>query len=106
MKLWEHFIMFDILVEYKCTDEHISCTLRSWVHDIFSYPKTVSPQLGDKCVSKCSSDSFPRTKYTSSCVANSQNLTFMFHCSLIPGRRFEKQGKIWERFVPQFFSIS
>ena len=39
----------------------------------------------------------------SSCVENSQNYTLMFHCSPIPGKRFEKQGKLWDRFVPQFF---
>ena len=29
----------------------------------------------------------------------------MYCCSPIPGRRFEKHRKLWDRFVPQFFSI-
>ena len=40
----------------------ISCTLRSWVHAIFSHYRTVSPTLGDNYASKCTSDSFPHTK--------------------------------------------
>ena len=46
--------------------------------------------------SKYSSDSFPHTKYMSQCLENSQNHTLMFCCSPIPGRRFEKQGKLWD----------
>ena len=41
----------------------------------------------------------------SPCVENSQNHTLMFCCSPIPGRRFEKLGKLWYRFVPYFFYI-
>ena len=81
----------------------ISCTLRSLVTEIFSHSRTVSLRLGDNCVSKCSSDSFPHTKYMSSCMENSQTHALMFCCSPILGRRFEKQGKLWGRFVPQFF---
>ena len=84
----------------------ICCTLRSWVHKILSHYRTVSPQLGDNCVSKSRSDSFPHIKYMSPCVENSKNHTLMFCCPPIPGRRFEKQGKLWHRFVSQFFSIS
>ena len=40
------------------------------------------------------------------CVENSQNHTLMFCFSLILQRRLEKQGKLWDRFVPYFFSIS
>ena len=72
----------------------------------FSHSIEVSLQLGDNFVSKWSSDSFPNTKYMSPCMESSQNHTLMFCCSPIPGRRFEKQGKLWDRFVPQFFSIS
>ena len=66
--------------------------------------RTVSPR--DNCLSKCTSDSFPHTKYMSSSVENSHNHTLMFCCPPIPGRRFEKQGKLWDRSVPQLFSIS
>ena len=59
--------------------------------------------IGRQLLSKCSSNSFPHTKYMSQSLENSQNHTLMFCCSLIPGRRFEKQGKLWDRFVPQFF---
>ena len=59
-----------------------------------SHFKTYSLQLGDNCVSKCSSDSFPHKKNMSPCVKNSQNHTYMFLCSPIPGTRFEKQGKL------------
>ena len=75
-------------------------TLRSWVRDMFSHFRTVSPGLGDNYASKCSSDSFPHTKYMSPCVENSQNHTLMFRFSPIPGRKFEKQGKLWDIFVP------
>ena len=64
----------------------------------FSHIIELSPR---KCVSKCSSDSFSHTKYTSSWVENFENHTLMFCCSPIPGRRFEKKGKLWDRFVPQ-----
>ena len=84
---------------------YLSWTLRSWVHEIVSKYRTVSPWLGDISVSKSSSDSFPHTKYMS-CMENSQNNTLMFCCSPILGRRFEKQRKLWDRFVTQFFSIS
>ena len=83
----------------------LCCTLRSWVHEIMSHYRTISPRLGDNCVSKFSSDSFPHANYVTM-PENSQNHTLMFHCSPIPGRRFEKQGKLWDRFVPQFFCIS
>ena len=83
----------------------ISCTLRSWVHEIFPHYSTFSPRLGDNCVPTYSSDSFSHTKYLSSCMKNSQNHTLMFCCSPILGRRFEKQRKLWNWFVPQFFSI-
>ena len=43
----------------------VSCTLRSWVHKILSHYKTVSQRLGEICVSTCSSNSFPHTKYMS-----------------------------------------
>ena len=79
---------------------YLCCTLRSWVHDIFSHYRTVSPRLGDNCASKCCSDNFPHTKYMSPCVENSQNHTLMIRCSPIAGRRFEKLGKLWDRFVP------
>ena len=39
----------------------VRCTLRSWVHELFSHYRTVSPGLGDNCVNKCSSDSFSHT---------------------------------------------
>ena len=71
---------------------YIRCTLRSWVYEIFWHSRTISPWVGDNCVSKCSSDRIPHTKYMSSCVENSQNHTLMFCCSLILGRRFEKHG--------------
>ena len=82
------------------------CTLRSWVHEMFSHYRTVTPRLGDNSLSKCSSNSFSHTKYMSSCVENSQNHTLMFCCSPIPRRRFEKRRKLWDRFVSQFFTIS
>ena len=52
--------------------ESLRCTLRSWVHEIFSPYRTVSPQLEDNYASKCSSDSFPHTKHISLCVENCQ----------------------------------
>ena len=79
---------------------YICCTLRSWVHENVSHYRTVSPRLGDNCASKCCSDNFPHTKYMSPCVENSQNHTLMIRCSPIAGRRFEKLGKLWDRFVP------
>ena len=77
-------------------------TLRSWVHEMFSHLKTVSPGLGDNYASKCSFDCFPHTKYTSPCVENSQNRTLMFSFSSILWRRFEKQGKLWENLSHGF----
>ena len=49
---------------------------------------------------------FHSQKNMSPCMENSQNHTLIFCCSPFPGRRFEKQGKLWDRFVPQIFSIS
>ena len=40
------------------SNTHISCTLRSWVIEIFSHSRTVSPRLGDNYASKCWSDNF------------------------------------------------
>ena len=80
-------------------------TLRSWVHEILSQYRTVSPRLGDNCLSKCLSNSFPHTKYMSPCVENCQNHTLMFCCSLIPGRRFEKKSKLMGHICPTVFSL-
>ena len=81
---------------------YLISTLRSWVHKMFSHFRILYLVLGDKYVSKCSSDSFPHTKYMSPCVENSQNHTLIFRFSPIPGRRFEKQGKLWDRFFQSF----
>ena len=59
----------------------LCCTLRSWVHEILSHYRTVSPRLGDNYVSKCSSDSFPHTKYVSPCVVKCQKYIAMHHWS-------------------------
>ena len=66
---------------------NICCTLRSWINDIFSYNRTVSPWLGDSYVSKCYSENFSHTKYTSPCVENRQNYIEKQHWSPIAGRR-------------------
>ena len=68
----------------------------------FSHYRTVSPRLGDNCVLKCSSDSFPHSTYLSACEENSQNRTLMFLCSPILERRLQTQEKLRDRFVPQF----
>ena len=62
--------------------------------------RTVSPRLEDNCVSKCSYDSF-HTKNIIMCGKLSEPHFYVF-CSSILGRRFEKQGKLWEKFVQQF----
>ena len=94
------------VVSWKNHSYFIGCTLRSWVHDIFLHSITVSPGSGGNYASKCSSDNFPHTKSMSPCVENSQNHNLMFCCSPIPVRRFEKLGKLWDRFVPHFFYFS
>ena len=66
---------------------------------MFSHFRTFSPGLGDNYASKCNSDSFSHTKYTSPYVENSQNQTLKFSFSPIPGRRFKKQGTLWD-YVP------
>ena len=49
-----------------------------------------------------SHDKIPASNW-SSCMENSQNPTLMFCCSPVPKIRFEKQQKLSDRFVPQFF---
>ena len=71
---------------------YICCILKSWVHAIFSHYRTVSLQLGDNYASKCSSDNFPHTKYTSTCVENCQNYIAMHRWSSIAGRTFPGEG--------------
>ena len=69
----------------------------------------VSPGLGDNYASKCGSGIFPHTKYMSRCVENSQNHTLLLRFSPIPGRRFEKQGKlcpIWDKVFLAFQTFS
>ena len=69
---------------------------------MFSHFRTVSPGLGYNYASKSSFDSFPHTKYTSPRTEHSQNHTLMFDFSPIPGRRFEKQGKLWKNLSHSF----
>jgi hypothetical protein len=49
---------------------------------------------------------FPHTKYMSQCVENSQNHTLLLRFSPIPGRRFEKQGKLWDKVFLAFQTFS
>ena len=65
----------------------LSCTLRSWVHEMFIHSRTVSPRLGDNYASKFSSYNFPHTKYMSPCMKNCQNYIAMYSWSPIPGKR-------------------
>ena len=81
-------------------------TLRSRVHEGFSRFETVSTGLGDNYASKWGFDSFPHTKYMSQCVKNSQNHTLMLRFSPISGRRFEKQGKLWDKVFLAFQTFS
>ena len=61
-------------------------TLRSWVHNMFSHFRTVSPGLGSNYASKCSSASFPRMVTYILCVENCQNYILTHSCLPIPGR--------------------
>ena len=45
----------------------LGCTLRSWIHAIFSHYSTVSSRLGDNYVSKCSSNNFPHKFFLTMC---------------------------------------
>ena len=72
----KHVLIYLIILNTKKQDfgsDHISCILRSWVHEIFMHSTTVSPQLGDNYASKCTSENFPLTKYISPCLENSRN---------------------------------
>ena len=82
---------------------YISYTLRSLVPEIVSYYKTVSPWLGDNCVSKCRSDSFPHTKYTSSCVETLRNTLWCFFLFSNPGEKVWKVRKTMRQICPTVF---
>ena len=100
--------LFDIFLEEEEKYWHllhisIGWTLRSWVHEIFSQYRTVSPRLGDNYASKCSSDNFLHTKYVTPCVENCQNYIAM-HCrSPISGRRSWNGEKTVGQICPIVF---
>ena len=80
--------------------------MRSCVHEVFLRFGTVSPGLGDNYASKCGSVIFPHTKYMSRCMKNSQKHTLMLCFSPIPGRRFEKLVKLWDKVFLAFQTFS
>ena len=79
---------------WESHEKVISCTLRSWFHEICIRSRTVSPLLEDNYPSKCSFNSFPYTKYMSPCLENCQNYIAMYCCPLIAGRRSWKVAKL------------
>ena len=81
----------------------VRCTLRSWVHKMLSHYKSVSPRLGENCVSTCSSDSFPHTKYMS--TMRGKPLESHFDVSLFsnPGKKVWKARKTMRQICPPFF---
>ena len=75
-------------------------TLRSWVHEMYS------PGLGNNYASKCSSDSFPKTKHMSPCVENSQNHALMFVFLQSWGEGMTSKENYGTDLLHSFFSIS
>ena len=85
------------------------CTLRSWVHEMFSHFRTVSPGLGDNCflhfmtfsprletnvALQCTSDSFPHMVIYILCVENCQNYISMHSCLPFAGRLFYNVSRL------------
>ena len=87
------------------TTDFLCSTLRSWVHNMFSHFRTVSPGLGDNYASKCSSANFPHTKYVSLCVEKSQNHTLMFHFSPIWGEGLKSKENYGTDFPIVFLAF-
>ena len=86
----------------------ICCTLRSWVNEMFTHSRTVSPRLENNYASKCISDNFPHTKYTSPCVEKCQNCIAMDCFSPIAVKSHEKKknnGTSLSRSFPRFLDL-
>ena len=62
---------------------------------------TVTPPLGDNYASKCSSDKFPQTKYTSPCVEHCPEL----HCNALLVSNFAEKVMKWRKTVGQIGPI-
>ena len=104
LELYENCVLWEVIAEtqwiFRCIGQllqRISCTLRSWVQEIFSHSRTVSPRLGDNYASKCSHDNFP----IAPCVENCHNYIAMYCWFPIVGRRSWKVEKLWDKSVPQ-----
>ena len=90
----------------------ISCTLRSWVHQISMLFRIFYPGLEDIDTFQCSSDSFPHWPHISGCVQIWQNYISMSHCSPMRGECPENLSRIcpivmclFRTFSPQLENI-
>ena len=92
---WPWTILVVCAAVPKLLNTYIALSDPGSMNYFLSYYRTVSPQLGDKCVSNVALTVFH--------TQNLSNHTFFILCSPFPGRRCDKQGKLRHRFVPQFF---
>ena len=82
--------------------DFIGFTLRSWIHEIFSHDRTVSPRLGNNYALKCSFDNFTHTMYTTMHGKRSElhcNTSLVSNC----GEKVMKWRKTVEQIRPIVF---
>ena len=79
----------------------ICCTFRSWVHEIVSHYRTVSPRLGDNYASKFSSGNFPHTIiYITMCGKLSE-----LNCNAVSASNCGEKVIKWRKIVGQICPI-